>query len=79
LRIFQKASHKKKIVKDWEAATIIPIVKKGSNRECKYHRRISLLSVSGKLYSRILETRLRQEMENKLDLGEEVSRITYSL
>jgi hypothetical protein len=67
LRIFQKAWNEKKIVKDSEVAIIIPIFKKGNNRECKNHRGISLLSVSGKIYSRILETRLRQEMENKLE------------
>jgi hypothetical protein len=75
LRIFQKAWNEKKIVKDWEVAIIIPIFKKINNRECKNHSGTSLLSVPGKIYSRILETRLRQEMENKL----EVSRITYSL
>jgi hypothetical protein len=82
LRIVQKAWNERKIVKDWEVAIIIPIFKKGSNRECKNHRGISLLSVPGKIYSRILETRLRQEMENKMedkmDLGqEEVSKIIY--
>jgi hypothetical protein len=35
--------------------------------ECKNYSGISLLSVPGKIYSRILEIRLRQEMENKLE------------
>jgi hypothetical protein len=62
LRIFQKACNEKKIVKYWEVAIIISIFKKGNNRECKNHRGISLLSVPGMIYSRILETRSRQEM-----------------
>jgi hypothetical protein len=67
LRILQKAWNEKKTVKHWEVAIIIPIFKKGSNKECKNHRGISLLSVPGKIYSRILKTRQRQEMEHKLD------------
>jgi hypothetical protein len=67
LRIYQKAWNGKKSVKDWEVAILIPIFKKGNSRECKNYRGISLLSIPGKIYSRILETRLRQEMENKLE------------
>lgn len=67
LRIFQKAWQEKRIVKDWEVAILIPIFKKGDNRECRNHRGITLVSVPGKVYSRILETRLRVEVENKLE------------
>jgi hypothetical protein len=74
LRIFQKAWNEKKTVKNWEVAIVIPIFKKGNNKECKNYRGISLLSVPGKMYSRILETRLRQEMENKLEETQNVLR-----
>ncbi|KAI5747504.1 hypothetical protein M8J77_015356 [Diaphorina citri] len=67
LKVIQLAWIQLKIPKDWELATIIPIHKKGDNRECSNHRGISLLSIPGKIYSRILETRLRDATETGLE------------
>ena len=53
LAVLQLAWRYKSIPRDWELAIIIPIFKKGDNRECSNHRGISLLSVPGKLYSRV--------------------------
>jgi hypothetical protein len=68
LKVFEHAWKQASIPKDWEVAIIVPIFKnKGDNRDCKNHHGISLLCVAGKLYSRILEGRLRQQVENHLE------------
>jgi hypothetical protein len=68
LQVLELAWKQTSIPKDWEVAIIIPIFKnRGDNRDCKNHCGISLLCVAGKLYSRILEGRLRQQVENHLE------------
>lgn len=67
LNIINEAWKTKSIPQDWEVAVIIPIFKKGDNRECNNHRGISLLSVAGKIFSRILELKLRHEVEHQLE------------
>ena len=51
---------------DWRRAIIIPIHKKGSKRACKNYRGISLLSVPGKVFGKILNDRMRIRTEGKL-------------
>lgn len=70
LKVLQLALKQHKVPRDWELATIIPIHKKGDNRECSNHRGISLLSIPGKVYSRILEARLREATEHELEEGQ---------
>ncbi|MFA0954718.1 RNA-directed DNA polymerase, partial [Klebsiella pneumoniae] len=65
-RVITLAWETSSIPADWELSVIVPIFKKGDNRECSNHRGISLLSVPGKIYSRILERRLRSQVETKL-------------
>jgi hypothetical protein len=67
LRVIQLAWRYKKIPSDWERSVIIPIFKKGDNRKCSNHRGSSLLSVPGKVYSWILETRLKEQVEHHLE------------
>ncbi len=44
---------------DWRKAIIVPLYKgKGSREECNNYRGISLLSVPGKIYGRILNKRM---------------------
>ena len=50
---------------DWRKALIIPIHKKGSRLECSNYRGISLLSVIGKLYARVLNDRVKMMTEEK--------------
>lgn len=58
--------NQKKIPRDWKVALIVPIFKKGDNRACNNHRRISLRSLPGKVYARIIENRIRRIVENTL-------------
>ena len=53
---------------EWRQSIIIPIWKrKGDRRECSQYRGISLLSQSSKVFSRILEKRIRYIVESQLN------------
>ena len=52
---------------DWSKDLICPVYKKGDKTECSNYRGISLMSHTFKLYERILEKRLREIVEPKLD------------
>ena len=66
LKICQLAYKSNEVPKDWKRSTIIPIHKSGPTTQCENYRGISLLSVPGKVYARILENRLRTKVEPKL-------------
>ena len=66
LKICQLAWKTNQVPNDWKRSTIIPIHKNGPTTQCENYRGISLLSVPGKLYARILEDRLRDMVESKL-------------
>ena len=65
-KIFNKVWNSKTIPKDWEIGIILPIFKKGDNRNCTNYRGITLLSTALKIYERILERRLRTLIEHTL-------------
>jgi len=52
---------------DWKKGIIVPIHKKGSTMDCSNYRGISLLSIPGKVYARILESKLRKEVDNQIE------------
>ncbi|KAI2644575.1 putative 149 kDa protein [Labeo rohita] len=52
-----------KVPSRWKKAIIIPIHKKGDSRECNNYRGISLLSVVGKVFMKILQSRLQMHRE----------------
>jgi hypothetical protein len=52
---------------EWSRATICPIYKKGDKTECGNYRGIALMSHPAKVYERILERRLREVVEEKLE------------
>ena len=52
---------------DWCKVVIVPLFKgKGSQQECKNYRIISLLSVSGKLYAKVLVNRVIRVTDQKI-------------
>ena len=67
LKICQIAYKDKIIPNDWNISVIIPIHKSGPTTQCENYRGISLLSVPSKVYARIIETRLREKVENKIE------------
>jgi len=54
-KICNRALNEGNVPEDWKGAIIVPLYKgKGDRRECKNLRGISLLSVPGKVYGKIL-------------------------
>ena len=64
--LFNRIWKEEMIPQDWEVGIILPIHKKGNNRECTNYRGITLLSVALKVYERLLEKRLRQVTDEQL-------------
>ncbi|KAK3520727.1 hypothetical protein QTP70_031452 [Hemibagrus guttatus] len=51
---------------DWATGVVVPLFKKGDRRVCSNYRRITLLSLPGKVYSRVLERRVRPLVEPRI-------------
>ena len=66
LNIFNAAYRAGMVQLDWQKGVISPILKKGEKTVCDNHRGIALLSHAGKIYTRILEMRLRDCVEDVL-------------
>ena len=66
LKICNLANKIKCVPREWKTSIIIPIHKNGSTMQCENYRGISLISVPGKVYARILENRLRSKVEDSL-------------
>ncbi|CAK1597415.1 unnamed protein product [Parnassius mnemosyne] len=57
----------KRVPGDWCKAVIVPIYKgKGSQQDCRNYRGISLLSIVGKLYAKVLIERVMKETDGKI-------------
>jgi hypothetical protein len=65
--VFNIAFRDEVVPDDWLNAIIYPIwKKKGMRTDCNNHRGIALLSHAGKIYERIIEQRIRRNVEDKL-------------
>ncbi|KAK3557563.1 hypothetical protein QTP70_030496 [Hemibagrus guttatus] len=51
---------------DWATGVVVPLFKKGDQRVCSNYRGIKLLSFPGKVYSRVLERRVRPLVEPRI-------------
>ena len=61
--VFQKIWTSLDIPSDWRRSVIVPIFKrKGDPRDCGNYRGISLLSVPGKVFARVLLNRIREHL-----------------
>lgn len=51
---------------DWQTGVVIPLFKKGDRRVCSNYRGITLLSLPGKVYARVLEGRIQPIVEHRI-------------
>ena len=65
-RIMNRAWMSSMVPDDWRKALVVPVHKKGSKMQCKKYRGISLLSIPGKVYAKILDKRMRDIREEKI-------------
>src|ERR1700755_879090 len=70
VRMFNVCWGEGKVPQEWQDACIVPIYKgKGDKMVCKNYRGISLLSVVGKIYGRVLVSRVKELTKERV--GEE--------
>lgn len=60
----KQAKVEKKVPLEWQIGIILPIYKKGYNKECLDYRRKTLWSM--KMYGRILKNSSKNKLENSL-------------
>src|SRR5699024_12517514 len=70
-RIFQVAWDSGEVPLDWTTGVIVPIFKRGDKSDCNNYRGITLLSLPGKAYAKVLEARLRTVAEPLGDLEDD--------
>ncbi|KAI3352347.1 hypothetical protein L3Q82_005319 [Scortum barcoo] len=51
---------------EWQTGVVVPLFKKGDRRVCSNYRGITLLSLPGKVYARVLERRIRPMVSRHL-------------
>ncbi|KAK5902677.1 hypothetical protein CesoFtcFv8_007911 [Champsocephalus esox] len=55
------------VPKEWQTGVVVPLFKKGDQRVCANYRCITLLSPPGKVYSKVLERRVRPIVEPQIE------------
>ena len=65
--LFQAAWHEGWIPVDWQRNSIIPLHKKGDSSKCENYRAVCLTNVIAKIYSKVLERRLREHVESDME------------
>ena len=66
LEIFNEAYKTERIPREWQEGLVCPILKKGDKTACENHRGVTLLSHALKIYTGIIEQKLRGCVEEKL-------------
>ena len=64
--IFNMVWEEGKAPEDWQKVVMVAIHEKGSKKLCKNHRGISLLSIPGKVFAKILDARICQVTEGQV-------------
>lgn len=59
-KLWERCGHTKKLIKDWETAEMVPIFKKGDDRDPRNYRPIALLSHARKFIEAGLSTEIRK-------------------
>ena len=55
-----------KVPLDWQIGVVVPLFNKGDRRVCSNYRGITLLSLPGKVYSGVLERRIRRIVKSRI-------------
>ena len=55
------------VPREWQTGVVVPLFKKGDQRVCANYRGITLLSLPGKVYSKVLERRVRPIVEPQIE------------
>ena len=66
-RLFNIAWKSGTVPKEWQTGVVVPLFKKGDQRVCANYRGITLLSLPGKVYSKVLERRVRPIVEPQVE------------
>ena len=65
-RLFNIAWKSGTVPREWQTGVVVPLFKKGDQRVCANYRGITLLSLPGKVYSKVLERRIRPIVEPQI-------------
>uniref|UniRef100_A0A669BJZ3 Reverse transcriptase domain-containing protein n=1 Tax=Oreochromis niloticus TaxID=8128 RepID=A0A669BJZ3_ORENI len=65
-RLYNVAWRSGAVPLDWQTGVVVPIFKRGDRRVCSNYRGITLLSLPGKVYARVLERRVRPLVEPQI-------------
>ena len=67
LRIFNKCMESGAVPADWKVVCIVPVYKgKGDRRDCANYRGINILSIPGKIYGRVLISRVIESTKEQV-------------
>ena len=65
-KLFERIWNTEQMPEDWKCGHLVKLPKKGSLKECANWRGITLLSIPGKVFSRVLLERMEKEVEEIL-------------
>lgn len=63
VRLFNIGWGSGKVPKVWQTGVVVPLFRQGDRRVCAHYRGITLVSLPGKVYSKVLERRVRPIVE----------------
>ena len=66
IRLFNIAWKSGTVPREWQTGVVVPLFKKGDQRVCANYRGITLLSLPGKVYAKVLERRVRPIVEPQI-------------
>ncbi len=55
------------VPKEWKTGVVVPLFRRGDQRVCANYRGITLLSLPGKVYCKVLERRVQQIVEPRTE------------
>ena len=62
-KLFEKIWNTEQMLEDWKCGHLVKLPKKGNLEECANWRGITVLSIPGKVFIRVLLERMKEEVE----------------